>query len=665
MRGILFAAIIGILIVCGTAIGYGAQPITATSFPPQEVWTDYFKDIYHSTWTYDATGDDIAEIEITTLNTTTNVFKVYLADGATGSLLYNNTFTDVAYNFGANRVGITPSIYGLLHLNATSAVEYKYMAFTNASNFNRLSIYRLAYPSYANISYTHIDIPASFTGPGGLTITVNTFKYLLWIGDYNNDSKPEFVYAAVYGGTLFGITYSVLDIKMLYYNLTLAWDWNTSFILTSYGTPVSFGWIDLNGHGLNDYGGDLIITNITGTNTTLMALDVATGSELWNLTLSGNVIQSVALDGLEGTIYQFDYNNDGNIDFAISTYNTNTKQNVTYFINANGTVMGSMKTESYISKYYFAIPTMEGQPALFKNTIDINGDGFGEVFFTDNNSVIYAYDVKDNTTIWNYTLVNTSYYYTVYLSTSDISGDGIPDIFIVGGSDSTVGKNVNLTALNSSSASIIWTAYYPNLQGGISGTMVVKTISDLNGDGIQDSLILGPYGTNSNGVYTNATAISMANGAVLWTTTVQTYLVNTDYRNWSATIMFAGDMTGDSVSDVCVQLTYNNATTGYWSYLDFLSGTNGNLLWAGADTNDTAYPSVVAFAAVTANTGIDQFDFNGNGIIDDIMIITGNAVQIYSIAGIVPEFPYIGTIIMFGVIPVAALLLRKRKISAI
>ncbi len=653
------------------SLGSGNTTRASSSFSPQEVWTYQGKELNSTTgeWTTviypDINGDNKAEIELVIKNYSANILGVELLNGANGNVLVGNEFTDAGYVNSGDSVIITPTVYGEIieDSSGTPASWYDWVIFENHSDNHRISIYKIDNTTLSNITYRGIDIPTtlnygSVSGSVDMDVSQAVFHPLSW----GNDAYLLYMgyyFAPVYSG--YGI--EEIQIIMMDKNLNTIWEKTEKVIGSSDFPMIGADITSLNGWGLNSLDSDILFVNLTASsgNTTITAIDSLTGNIIWTQTVSGVFMVSSPIAWLNSfNVIQFDYNNDEHVDFAIETINTNNNETQLYFIQSDGTILGYY-TLGIQKLTLFSLFTdyKTPQPHTLYNDIDVNGDGNGELFFINNNTELVCWDVANNNSVWNLPLVNQSYYYGVYLSTNDVNGDGVWDIYLVGMNETDGGEKVNFTAIDSAHGNILWNKIYPHLVGGVSGTMILKEISDIDGDGLQDALIVDGYYNDGNAVYVNVTAISMMDGSAIWTKKVSSGLNNNDYENWTTLVAFTGDINGDGTNDVMVEMIYYS-TTNDWSYIRILSGTDGTLLWTGNVEEDVKSTEVNSFAFYPIETGWNQFDYNDDGTVNEILITTGYSVQVYAVVGTIPEFNF-GVIVFLIPIAFIASRLYTRK----
>jgi len=676
--GMIFLSIaIAVLFIglSGTAyfkIGFEVNRGISIDLSPEKVWSREIPNtlgkINGAYPAMDSNGDSKAEIMAEVVNYSASTFSAVLLNGSDGKVLNLTTFTDVGYSQNGDEVGMDGTLFGITieDSSGTPYVEHYFMVFGNHSNNEHISIYSVDYPSLNNRSYTGIDIPSQITYIG-YSFSVQNYNWIFHIERVNNE--PRLVYFGVYYASVYGNTLYQLQIIVFDKDLNTVWSRTEKAMIFQGIFPVGVDMVDFNGHGFSSSHTDIILLNLTQSpdNTTMVALNLEDGSQLWQSTVYGYYVIEDPISALSSSdispTYQFDYNGDNATEIMITT-KTNNNETHLNFIDSSGAVLGyyntSMKNFTIMATY---TDVKTGIFHQLVRAIDVNSDGYGEVFFVDNNSKAICWDVKNNHTVWEKNIGNKSYIYSFYLSTNDFSGDGIWDLYLIGMNDTDSGdyttKKVNTTTVNSATGDMSSSLYYDTPVSGFSGTVVPREISDINGDGAQDSLLVTGYFNDGSSLYVHVWALSM-NGSfrMIWDKEVDTGLNSEDYANWTTYAAIVGDMDGDGYPEVLVKLYYTDTNGEVDTYLRILSGKDGSVIWTGEVLNDENDADLKPFAPLTISSGWTQFDYNDDGIINEMLITTTATVNIYALSQPIPE---INALLILAIVPVAIVLLRKKS----
>ncbi len=666
IRGI-YIALIAIAVVFAMVLSaLSAMAGTTVSFSPERVWNKDFGESYgvlsSVTPQMDANGDGFADIQVEFNNysSANPTHTVVLLDGKTGAVLHERTFNDTGYYKTGDNVFVNATVFGIMleNTNGNPVKDKEYMVFSNHSNNKIVSIYSLDYPTLQIDKYRKIVIPDEIKALGQ-TVTVNRYQYS--ISMFSSGYSAYMLYTGYYmGNTILGVPAVELQTLVLDENLTTVWEKNeTGYEYTGYFS-LGVDMVDFNGLGVNGTYPTLLYANVSS-NTVLEAIDSITGKEIWNLTVPGMfpIINPLSFKPL---LVPMDYNIDNKTDFAMPTLDTNNKKEQVNFISSSGSLLGYYST----GLGNITLPALYTDIAVGKfhkliQTIDANGDGAGDFLILDNNTNLLCWDIAHNTTVWTKNLVNQSYEYLPYISTGDINGDGTWDIFITGTNKTSNGEgsNVNLTALSGKDGETIYTRYYAALVAGYSGTMFKKEITDFDGDGIQDSGIASGYYYDGNLLHVNISAVSMKTGVVLWSSNISAGLGNSDFNNWYTTILPSSDINGDGINDMLVSIVYKESNGTYNTFMRVLSGTNGTVLWSGEVLYSGSMSKFEALSTITAESGWAQFDYNGDGIENELLIQSGYSVSVYAVTEqSVPEF---GTFLPALVLIAAVIIVAKKR----
>ncbi|AGB04388.1 hypothetical protein AciM339_0501 [Aciduliprofundum sp. MAR08-339] len=674
IMSVLVGVVIGLLvlsIVPGTVYGVHGN------FSPQQLWvykpkidTTYDttmgiqKTTIGSSIHYDVNGDGVPEVLVEIHNYTAKTYSVVLLSGADGTVLYRNKFTDIASTHYGNKIGIEASYYGITHVDSSGNVvsAYQYMIFTNYSDTHRISIYRLN-EDLSNSSYGYIEIPSTISTPYG-SATVSMYSAQISIMNYNYTNKEGLLFMGFYTGNLFGYFAMEVQTIMLDYNLNVVWE-RKEVALSRYSAfyPVGIEPTDLNGWGFNDgktayQGADVIMVNESSGNTVISGIEATDGQILWNVTLPGFVILGSPVGELGPYINFIDYDADHNVDMQVITYDYNANTTYMYFINSSGKVVARYNAGMGFRQIMESLPSYVNL-TFMRRTQDLNNDTYGDAIFVNSNKILVAFDIEHNTTIYQKTL-SSGYMYVPSLSESDINGDSVYDIYLYGSNHTTNSywERVNLTAMDGASGSTLWNHTYNRVVGLAAAAFYPTDVSDLNGDGFGNEVIMQGYYSDGNGVYLNATVISLKNGSALYTIKVNSTINNVDYSNWTALCVLPGDVNGDGTNDMEIMMYYhtkNNSVPMDDSFIRFYDGMSGTLLWRGEVYEDH---TLTKTTRMMWNPHTFGYELRANGEGNTILITTGDSVQAYEINSAVPELSF-GVLV--PLLAVAVILYLRRK----
>ena len=657
---------IGIAVVFAMLLSaLSASAGTTASFSPELVWN---KDVGASygvltavTPEMDANGDGLAEIqlEFDNYSSTNPTHTIVLIDGKTGATLHARTYNDTGYEETGDRVFLDATVFGVMieDSNGNPVKDKEYMVFSNHTNNKIVSIYGFNYSTLQIEKYRKISIPDDITALGQ-TVTVNSYNYT--ISMFSSGYSAYMLYTGCYVGTIFGNPVAELQMLVLDENLTTVWEKNeTGYSYNGYFT-LGADMLDFNGIGVNGTYPTLLYANVSE-NTVLEAIDSLSGREIWNITIPGAFPITNPLS-FTPLLVPMDYNRDNKTDFAMPTADTNNNKEHVNFISSSGTLMGYYTTQFG----NITIPALYTDIAMGKfhkhiQTIDANGDGTGDFIMVDNNTNLLCWDIEHNTTVWAKKLVNQSYAYLPYLSAGDINGDGTWDIFITGDNKTgnSGGSIINVTAISGKDGEKIYSKEYFSVVGGYSGTLAKGDISDLDGDGIQDSGIASNYYYDGKSLYVKISAISMKTGTTLWQSNISVGLGNSDFDNWITRMVPSRDINGDGVNDMLVKIFYKAPNGTYNTFMRVLSGKNGTVLWSGEVLYGSSDAMFTAFSTITAETGWAQFDYNGDGIENELLIQNGNSLSVYAVTE--QSVPELSAFLPALVIIAAVLIVEKKS----
>ncbi len=649
---VLAGFIIGIMIL---SIGAGVVSATHTNFSPQKIWSykpkidtrwdttmEVQKNTIESSLHYDVNGDGVPDVLVEIHNYTAKTYTIVLLSGANGTVLYKNKFTDVASTFNGDKIGIEASIYSITHVDSSGNVisAHQYMIFTNASDTHRISIYKLN-SNLSNESYTHIEIPSSIQTPYG-SVSVSMYSAEIDIMNFNYTAGEGLLFMGFYIGSFWSYFAMEEQIIMLDYNMNVVWEKKEQALSQSASFyPVGVETTDLNGWGFNDgkssyQGADVIMVNESSGNTVISAIEASNGKYLWNVTIPGFVVLGAPIGDLGPYMNFIDYNGDHNVDIEAITYDVNSNTTYIYFINSSGKIVGRYNAGVGFRHIQNSMMAYINSTTITR-TQDLNGDGYGDCVFVNNYNTLVAFDIKNNKTLYQKEL-SKNYKYVPSLSRNDVNGDGICDVYLYGLNVTTgfYWDRVNLTALDGKSGAALWNLTYDRVVSLALGAFYPVNISDLNGDGFGNDVIIQGYWIDSQGVYANATIISLKNGSATLHIKIHTNITNSDFVNWTSLCVMIGDVNGDGTNDIMFTMYYhtmNKSIPMDDSFIRFYDGMQGTLLWRGEVYEDHT------FTMVTKMMWKPNGRFFATNNDNTVLITTGDSVNAYQInTTAVPEF---------------------------
>ena len=202
-------------------------------------------------------------------------------------------------------------------------------------------------------------------------------------------------------------------------------------------------------------------------------------SVLRNISSVGNISFAANMNigyGASGDISICDLDGDDNPDLAITDLSTNT---VSIFLNTS--VNGAIS-------FNFINAFATGEPPYSISTSDLDGDGKPDIITANG----YSYSIsvlKNMSTIGHISFsskVDFNTLYTECVSTGDLDGNGKPDIVVLNYADSSVSVLINTSVVGNIS-------FAPKVNFKTGANPRCISISDLEGDGKPDFVIANQY----------------------------------------------------------------------------------------------------------------------------------------------------------------------------
>jgi len=395
------------------------------------------------------------------------------------------------------------------------------------------------------------------------------------VADVNGDGKPDLIVANLDSSTV-----SVL------LNTTAPGAAPSFASQQTFGTgtaPSSVTTADINGNGQ----ADLIVTN-SGSNSVSVLLNTTPPGAT---TLSFTSQQSFAAGSNPSAVTTADLNGDGKPDLIVVNQLSNT---VSVLLN---TTAPGATAAAFATQQIFAT----GGGPFSVATADLNGDGKPDLVVT--NAGAGTVSVLLNTTATGATAASFASQQTFAtgtgqysVTTSDLNGDGKPDLIVANSASNTVSVLMNTTAPGATTPSFAAQQTFATGTGPFS-----VTAADLNGDGKPD-LIVANYTSNTASVLVNTTPP----GA-----TTPSFAAQQTFATGAGPFsLMAADLNGDGQVDIIVANTgsgtlsvLRNATAAAMSTASLAAQhmfvTDGTYLFAvtTADLNGDGKPDLVIAAA--------------------------------------------------------------------
>lgn len=215
--------------------------------------------------------------------------------------------------------------------------------------------------------------------------------------------------------------------------------------------------------------------------------------------------------------------------------------------------------------------------------------------------------------------------YPYLLGAADLNGDGIQDLVVTGGTESTTSSNGWIAILLGSADGRLLEGQYLKFSESTPGPAV---LGDFNGDGIAD-LAVALWTNDVNG---NVLTVLLGNGDGTFRSTPGSYEMGVE----SAVPVLSADFNADGIADL--------------AFINRGSSTIEVLLGNGDGTFTPASPAPVS-GSFAGYPGVAVDDFNGDGIPDlavtttiqgtpSVEILIGNGDGTFAQAPIVTQTPY-------------------------
>jgi len=305
--------------------------------------------------------------------------------------------------------------------------------------------------------------------------------------------------------------------------------------------------------------------------------------------------QTFATGAFPASVATADLNGDGLPDLVVANYSDDT---VSVFFN---TTPPGAATPTFAAQQTFAT----GHSPRSVAVADINGDGKLDVIVANEGSLDNTVSILINTTLpgaatpsftaQQTVVVSTSFFVGPFsITTTDVNGDGRPDIVVASISETSVDVLLNTTAPGAA------TVNFATAQHFATGYPYSVVAADLNDDGKPD-LIVADNTDNTVSVLLNTTAAGAATASFAAQQTFST--------GQNPTSVAVADMNGDGMLDMIVADHADNKVS----------------VLLNVTTPGSAIPSFAARQAFSTGFGPDSViakDVNGDGKLD--LIVANN-----------------------------------------
>ena len=256
---------------------------------------------------------------------------------------------------------------------------------------------------------------------------------------------------------------------------------------------------------------------------------------------------------------------------------------------------------------------------------DVNGDGFDDLIVgasgDDNNGLesgsVRVFSGVDGSVLYNVDGDSAGNRFGGVVSDAgDVNGDGVADLIVGAGLDSTNGTFRGSARVLSGVDGSVLHDFEGDTVGDLFGTSV-SGAGDVNGDGFAD-LIVGALFDDNNGFNSgSARVFSGVDGSVLYT-----FDGDSAEDNFGGSVSGAGDVNGDGFADLIVGASSLAVSPGDFDFARVFSGVDGSVLYtfAGAsldngfggsvsgagDVNGDGFADLVVGASLDDNNGTDS-----------------------------------------------------------
>ncbi|MCX8173014.1 MAG: hypothetical protein N3F63_00175 [Thermoplasmata archaeon] len=574
----------------------------------------------------DTNNDGVKDIAVTNDTVNTTHVRLHIISGKTGSVLRTNVFNarNVDFYYYLQKTidikmpqdGIGELLLVMNHSVAKSLFTYTYYE-------NYLRVYAIDPVTGNSIWSNPID-----RGPVNFLMDP-TNPYLVTASeDVSGNNKPDiFIVSSGLNMTIITLTFNNSEISVIdCQNQNLVWERKD---LTS-GFVLDFRIYDFTGDGLNDVALSKVSIGLSG----------------FSPVIAGNFTE--VLYGNNGTIAS-------KMNHDISVIFSGMPVNSLMSMLGLGGFSGILNIQNFADFTGDNVADLLLAPFDFSSFLNLTPKSAANLTLVN---------VKSNATIWKKGINETMT--LAFLYPADITGDTFKEVYTVLNPLSSTNESA-ITMYNSTSGNMLWNYTCP--PGFNFWAIMVPSFAqfaDLNADGKPDFAFA--ESTGNSGGYENIllTAVSGTTGTVIYQVTHKVQM--TPYTNTSVDVelMMEGDISGDGKNDIGMFVSAQTTENATLSYSYALNGTAGTTMWYTV-INSTYGEEAMIMGPVMFGTiyGLPaaQCDLNSNGLSDDAIVGTSNAVfVVYTIPG--PPVVETGIVLVIANIAAIALLaitLSRRK----
>lgn len=428
-----------------------------------------------------------------------------------------------------------------------------------------------------------------------------------------------------------------------------------------------------------------ISIGITFNNTEISVIDCQTQNKVWE-----------RLDLTSGFVLDFrvyDFTGDGKNDMALSKVSIGLSfpsfvpyiaANITEILYGNNGTLASKQSHD-VATIFSGIPVnamMEyfefgpyTQILKSQNFADFTGDNVADLLLAPfdfgpflnltpkQSANLTLLNVKSNATVWQKEINDTMV--LAFLYPTDINNDSFKEIYTILNPLSNANTS-SICMYSGSNGDVLWNYSCPpgfNFWGMMVSSLA--NFTDLNNDGKPDFAFAQSIGNTGGYENIELTTISGTTGNVIYCVTHQVTLNPYPGTSVALELMIEGDISGDGKNDIGLFVNAQTTENNTLSYSYAINGTDGTTMWylmLNTTYGDTGM--IVGLAEYGSILGVPgtQCDLNANGLSDDAIVGTANAVfVVYTIPG--SPVPEIGVLVIstLGWISFLTITLRHRK----